>query len=84
MLLLRVLWLFGLSKNGESFTQAKNRARLAADNLISLAETHYEVLLVGHGFINHFIAQELKKCGWQMFSNHSIGYLDDGVWFNII
>ncbi len=57
------LWLFSFSKNGEFFKQAKNRARLAAEKLIALAQTHHDVLLVGHGFINHFIAKELKKRG---------------------
>jgi len=79
LVLLRVLWLFGFSKNGESFKQAKNRARLAADKLIDLAEMHHDVLLVGHGFINHFIAKELKQRGWQVSSKPGRNYWEYGV-----
>jgi hypothetical protein len=32
--------------------------------LTELAAEHSHVLLVGHGFINHFIARELLKSGW--------------------
>lgn len=84
VVLLRVMWLFGFSKNGESFKQAKKRARLAADKLIALAEVHQDVLLVGHGFFNHFIAKELKKRGWQMSSKPSNGYWEYGVFNNIV
>lgn len=79
LVLLRVLWLFGFSKNGESFKQSKNRARLAADKLIELAETHHDVLLVGHGFINHFIAKELKQRGWQVSLKPGRNYWEYGV-----
>lgn len=79
VVLLRVLWLFGFSKNGESFKQAKNRARLAANKLIALAETHHDVLLVGHGFINHCIAKKLKNRGWKMPSKPGRNYWEYGV-----
>lgn len=79
VVVLRVLWFFGFSKNGESFKQAKSRARLAAEKLIALAQTHHDVLLVGHGFLNHFIAKELKKQGWQMSSKLGNGYWEYGV-----
>lgn len=58
---LRFLWVFGFSRNGESLVDARTRARQAAARLIELAQEHQDVLLVGHGFINHFIAKELKK-----------------------
>lgn len=61
---LRLLWLFGFSRNGESLVDARTRARQAAERLVELAREHRNVLLVGHGFINHFIAKELKKGGW--------------------
>jgi broad specificity phosphatase PhoE len=65
VVLLRLLWLFGFSQNGESFSATKVRAKQAANRLIELAEQHQRVLLVGHGFINHFIAKELKLIGWK-------------------
>lgn len=64
IVLLRLLWLFGFSSNGESFSNAKIRAKQAALRLIELAEEHQDILLVGHGFINHFISKELKIAGW--------------------
>jgi broad specificity phosphatase PhoE len=64
IVVLRILWLFGFSRNGESLINARMRARQAAARLVELAEEHHKVLLVGHGFINHFIAKELKKSGW--------------------
>ncbi len=37
---------------------------MATDKLIEIAEKHESILFVGHGFINHFIAKELKRRGW--------------------
>ena len=61
---LRWLWLAGFSRNGESFVAAKLRARLAATRLVECAQTCGDVLLVGHGLLNHLIAQELRAKGW--------------------
>ena len=60
-ILLRVLSLFGFSRNGESLWMAKRRAKEATSVLIELAKEEQRVLLVGHGFINYFIAKELFK-----------------------
>jgi broad specificity phosphatase PhoE len=56
--------LFGFSRNGESLIDTRIRARQAAAKLIELAEGHRQVLLVGHGFMNRFIARELLRSGW--------------------
>lgn len=64
IVVLRLMWLLGYSKNGESLTNARKRARQAAARLVELAEEHSNVLLVGHGFLNYFIAKELRRCGW--------------------
>ncbi len=64
LVLLRGLWCLGFSKNGESLLATKHRAREAAQSLIQLAEQFDSVLLVGHGFINYFIAKELRKNKW--------------------
>jgi broad specificity phosphatase PhoE len=64
IILLRTLSLMGFSKNGESFRNTKKRAMLAADKLVQLADQYGRVLLVGHGFINYFIARELLASGW--------------------
>ncbi|HIO92905.1 MAG TPA: hypothetical protein EYG68_08720 [Leucothrix mucor] len=64
-LICRTLWLFGYSQNGESIAKTRKRAKLAADKLEEIAQQHESLLFVGHGFINHFIAKELKRRGWK-------------------
>lgn len=64
LVLFRLLSIFGFAKNGESLLMAKRRAKLAAEILIEAAKSHKVVLLIGHGFINRFIAKELLFNGW--------------------
>ena len=64
VILLRSLWFLGFSKNTESISNAKARAKLASERLIDLATEHHSVLLVGHGFLNHYIARELRENSW--------------------
>ncbi|GAA6143206.1 histidine phosphatase family protein [Hydrogenophaga sp. 5NK40-0174] len=64
VVVLRVMWLMGFAQNGESVSAAKRRAKLAASELVGLAQSHGSVLLVGHGFINLLIAKELQRVGW--------------------
>lgn len=64
LILLRGLWLFGFSKNGESFANAHRRAGQAACRLMELSDEYGSVLLVGHGFFNYFIARKLRARGW--------------------
>jgi len=74
VVLLRLMWLFGFSSNGESFADARTRAKQATSTLVQLAESHQSVLFVGHGFINYFIAKELRKRGWLGPSKPKDGY----------
>jgi broad specificity phosphatase PhoE len=74
IIILRLMWLFGFSRNGESLADARRRARRATTRLIELAEEHQNVLLVGHGFINYLIANELRKGGWNGPSKPGRGY----------
>jgi broad specificity phosphatase PhoE len=74
IVVLRLMWLFGFSRNGESIADTRRRARQAAARLVELAEAHQNVLLVGHGFINLFIAKELRKSGWLGPSKPDRGY----------
>lgn len=62
--ILRTMSVFGYSANGESLSMAKNRANIAATNLIEVAHQHNRIMLVGHGFINYFIAKELLSNKW--------------------
>lgn len=65
VILLRIMWLFGFSNNGESFSQAKNRSKYAAENLMQLAQEQKKIIVVGHGLMNRLIGKQLKKKGWQ-------------------
>ena len=60
----RFAWLLGYSHNGESFSATKQRAKLAANELIRLANEYKSVLLVGHGLMNFFIARVLIANNW--------------------
>ncbi len=64
IVVLRGLWFLGFSKNGESLFATKERAKKATQELIQMAEQFENILLVGHGFINHFIAKELLSQNW--------------------
>lgn len=64
LILLRIMWWFGFSQNGESFFQAKNRSKQAAEALIMQAQKNKKVIVVGHGLMNRLIGKELEKKGW--------------------
>ena len=78
--LLRIMWLFGFKKNGESFIQAKLRAKQAADKLIALAEKNEKVILVGHGLMNRLIAKQLRLRHWQGPASPGKKYWEYGVY----
>jgi broad specificity phosphatase PhoE len=60
----RLIWLAGLSTSPESLSQAKTRARRAAQRLLELAQIEGRVLVIGHGIMNQLIANELRRRGW--------------------
>lgn len=78
--LLRSLSVFGFSRNGESLSMAKQRAAAATLQLIEIAHTYNSILLVGHAFINHFIAKELLSRNWIGPSKPGRGYWEYGVY----
>lgn len=78
--LLRCLSAVGFSRNGESLLMAKKRAQVAASTLIDVAHEHKNVLLVGHGFVNYFIAQELLARNWVGPSKPGGRYWEYGVY----
>ena len=75
---LRVMWLFGFKKNGESLSQAKNRAKHATNKLIALAQENEKVILVGHGLMNRLIAKQLRLKSWQGPSSPGKKYWEFG------
>jgi broad specificity phosphatase PhoE len=79
-ILLRCMSTMGFSRNGESLSMAKRRAQVAASTLIDMAHEHQSILLVGHGFVNYFIAQELLARNWVGPSKPGGGYWEYGVY----
>ncbi|MCG8708054.1 histidine phosphatase family protein [Brenneria sp. 4F2] len=80
IILFRLIWLCGMSKEAESLSMAKRRARRAADILISHAREHDgPILLMGHGIINRLIAKELTSLGWKKRTRAGKGYWSTGV-----
>lgn len=67
-------WLFGYADGQESYTQALDRARLAARGLIAQAERGEEILLIAHGFFNLMIGRALKAEGWRLTVNQGFRY----------
>jgi broad specificity phosphatase PhoE len=78
--LFRVLWFFGYSSNGESLREAKLRASNGASMLKEIAANTGSVLLVGHGFVNRFIAKELLSNGWQGPASPGKKYWEFGIY----
>lgn len=50
------------------------RARRVAAGMIASAETSGAVALVGHGYMNRFIATELRELGWRRVAMEGMGY----------
>ena len=80
VIVLRGLWFLGLSKNTESISTAKKRAKRASEKLIKLANQYDSVLFVGHGFLNHYIAKELLKSNWHGSKNPGKKYWEFGIY----
>ena len=61
----RLSWrLFNHHEGGETYAEAKLRARKAADFLIDKASDGLDVLLLAHGYFNWMISKELKRRGY--------------------
>jgi len=76
----RFLWFFGYRHNGESIKLFKRRTRKASELLIQTARDHGSVILVGHGWINHYIARNLLAAGWQGPKSPGRQYWQFGVY----
>ncbi|MFX3635167.1 MAG: histidine phosphatase family protein [Candidatus Pristimantibacillus sp.] len=64
------LWYAGITRDGETILEVKNRASEASEILIKSA-MNGKVALVGHGFFNLFIFKELRKRGWEELNKYS-------------
>jgi broad specificity phosphatase PhoE len=66
LMIARILWLCGYARNVESYNEAKQRAKLAADLLCVYAQQHRNVVVVGHGWFNCILGRELKRRKWKI------------------
>jgi len=62
----RLLWMAGLLRGDASFSAVRRRAREAAELLIERAQMHGDVVLMGHGGMNHLIGSILRQKGWSV------------------
>lgn len=60
----RLMWAFGYSKNGESVSAGRERAKRCTERLAEMAAEHGRVVFVGHGALIWFVARRLKEAGW--------------------
>lgn len=68
-LFIGAFWYYGLLQSYETRTQVRKRAE-SASNLLVQASEKGNVALVGHGFFNLFIFQELKRRGWKRINRY--------------
>ena len=62
--LCRALWMIGKRGPFESYRHAKERAVLAAEQLVTVAQENGQVVLFGHGYLNIHIRKILVRKGW--------------------
>ena len=72
-ILARLVWMCGHSLDGESVTEARERAKVAALQLHNEAENG-KVFLAAHGWFNRMIRKELKRLGWRCTRNGGDSY----------
>ena len=78
--LFRLMWGVGYSANGESFREARERARRCSERLTELSFEHGKVLFVGHGLLNWFVSRYLKSMGWEGPQKAPRRYWEFGVY----
>ena len=78
--LFRLCWFAGLKSKVESFKNAKIRAAIATDQLVKLVQEYHQIIFVGHGLLNRFIAKTLLENGWLGPKNPGKQYWQYGVY----
>jgi hypothetical protein len=81
----RLKWMLGGKSNGiESFSDAKARARKAANILADASKNDSKVLLTSHGMLNRYIKKNLKKMGWKVVTDTGNDYLGTTILVKIM
>jgi broad specificity phosphatase PhoE len=73
----RLKWRFGIGKQNdiESYSDAKKRAKRAAQTLEEASDKNHKVLLTAHGLLNRSIKKNLVKMGWKVVEDNGSAYL---------
>lgn len=67
-------WMFNHHDHQESRAEAQARADEAARQLVALAATGQDVLVVAHGFFNTMIGVALRRLGWRCTEDGGFRY----------
>lgn len=67
-------WFFDHHDGQETRAEAQLRAEEAARQLIDLASTGQDVLVVAHGFFNGMVGESLKRLGWRCTVDQGFRY----------
>ena len=76
LMLARAAQLLNACDSEERVRDVRLRAAAVVERLATLAEEHGTVLAIGHGWFNHFVANELRKRRWRGPMRPSTGYWD--------
>ena len=80
----RVVWIMGFNHKGiESFSEAKERARTAAQFLAGKSQRHGKALLFSHGFLNKYIKRYLKQMGYKAINLDGQEYLGSYYFYKV-
>ena len=66
LIIFRILWFFGYSKNCESYKETKQRAKKASLELIKLSKEYDNIVLFGHGIFNRLLLKEMMLNNWKI------------------
>jgi len=67
-------WMFNHHDSQESRAEAQVRAEEAARQLVQLAASGQDVLVVAHGFFNTMVGVALRKLGWRCTADGGFSY----------
>lgn len=80
----RLVWVLGFNNKGiESFSQAKDRSRRAANFLDEKAGNDGKVMLFSHGFLNKYLKKYLKTEGYKALDLEGQKYLGAYYFYKI-
>lgn len=71
--LARIVWIFGHSLDGESISEARSRAKLAALRVHEAAEGK-SVYVAAHGWFNRMLRRPMERLGWVCVRDGGDGY----------